>query len=166
SSRLSIVAKDRLNPAVYLSLVFANPLSLLIVIADNGCVLSGSRALNFFIPSIVDDDSNWDFYVNGYKECVINTITALEDAGVEWELLENRIRKFLRGSEKSMKIKVGEAEDIQSWRESHLIETVDLKEDVRRVFQSIIRLLLPFVNRNKDIIVRKDNRAIRFELPT
>jgi len=163
SSRMSVVARDRLNPAAYLSSTFTNSLSLLAEMADNGCVLSGSRALNFFIPGTSDDNSDWDFYVNGYKQCVTNMITALEDSGVEWELLEDRIRNFLRGSEIRMKIKVGDIENVKSWGASHLIEAGELEEDVRHIFQSILKLQVSSISRNKDITIRKGDK-IRFEL--
>ena len=166
SSRLSVVGNDRLNPVVYLSSTFSNSISLLAEMADNGCVLSGSRALDFFVPGTADNDSDWDFYVNGYTQCAVNMIRALEDSGVEWEFLEDRVRRFLRGGEKSMKVKVGDIKNVQSWGGSHLLDTADLEEDVRHTFKSIFELSVPVINRDENITIQKGkNNIIRFKLP-
>ncbi|KAK5997550.1 hypothetical protein PT974_02913 [Cladobotryum mycophilum] len=53
---------------------------------DSGCVLSGSRALEFFIPGSARPDSDWDFYVPAYKESVIDMVNALQLCGVDWHM--------------------------------------------------------------------------------
>lgn len=166
SSRTSTVPKDRLNPVVYLSSTFSNPLSLIAEMADNGCVLSGSRALEFFVPCSTEEGSDWDFYVNGYTSCVVNMIRALEESGVEWDLLEDRTKEFLRGDEKSMKIKVGEVQNIESWAASDLIGTINIEDEVGRLLLSIWDAQLATFDRSQEITVLKRNGSYFRELPS
>jgi hypothetical protein len=53
---------------------------------DTGCVLSGSRALEYFVPGSARPGSDWDFYVPGYKESVADMINVLIRCGVTWNL--------------------------------------------------------------------------------
>ncbi|KAK3938278.1 hypothetical protein QBC46DRAFT_227114, partial [Diplogelasinospora grovesii] len=100
----------RLDPVVYLSSAFSYCISLIAAMADYGCVLSGSRALNFFVPGSVDETSDWDFYVNGYTSCVVGMMNALEVSGVKWaDMLGDRVRELLNAEESSISIRVGEA---------------------------------------------------------
>ncbi|KAI8663486.1 hypothetical protein NCS57_00949700 [Fusarium keratoplasticum] len=75
----------RINPSAYLSKAFKHPITLLSAMFDTGCVISGSRALDFFIPGSARLDSDWDFYVPGYKESVADMISALSVCGVTWK---------------------------------------------------------------------------------
>ncbi|KAH6889947.1 hypothetical protein B0T10DRAFT_513204 [Thelonectria olida] len=77
---------DRINPAKYLSRTFQHPVHLLATMFDTGCILSGSRALDFFVPGSATETSDWDFYVPGFKESVADMINILSFCGVQWEL--------------------------------------------------------------------------------
>jgi len=169
SSRFLAVAKDRLNPVVYLSSAFSNSISLIAAMADNGCVVSGSRALDFFVPGSAEEESDWDFYVNGYAMCVARMLKALEDSGVEWDLLGDRVRRFLRGDEGSMKIKVGELQNVLSWNLSGLFD--DFEDEVRHFFFSLrkIRRSVRNLSRSGEITVLKvpgTNKAFNYIFPS
>ncbi|KAG5820489.1 hypothetical protein H9Q74_000503 [Fusarium xylarioides] len=76
----------RVSPTKYLSKAFKYPVTLLAAMFDTGCVISGSRALDYFIPGSATVESDWDFYVPGYKESVADMIQALSKCGVVWNL--------------------------------------------------------------------------------
>jgi hypothetical protein len=76
--------KDRTNPLMYLAPSFPKPLSLLAVMADTGCILSGSQALEYVIPGSRSSKSDWDFYVPPYVECVADMSRILAANGVKW----------------------------------------------------------------------------------
>ncbi|KAF4955439.1 hypothetical protein FGADI_4549 [Fusarium gaditjirri] len=76
----------RVSPTKYLSKTFKYPVTLLAAMFDTGCVISGSRALDYFIPGSATVESDWDFYVPGYKESVADMIYALSKCGVVWNL--------------------------------------------------------------------------------
>lgn len=81
----------------YLKGTFKYPLLVLAAMLDTGSVISGSRALEFFVKGSLDpssyhnDDpdskskSDWDFYVPGFKESVVDMVRALSICGVKWD---------------------------------------------------------------------------------
>ncbi|EED11871.1 hypothetical protein TSTA_110510 [Talaromyces stipitatus ATCC 10500] len=74
----------RWDPVVYLRRAFADPKSLLHAMAFTGTLISGSRALEYFVKDMTTPESDWDFYASGNAAC-INTISAyLESIGVMW----------------------------------------------------------------------------------
>lgn len=85
----------RINPVEFFSKTFNYPVTLLSAMFDTGCILSGSRALDFFIPGSAQPDSDWDFYVPGYAESVVDMISALTFCGVTWDLEGDRIKEEL-----------------------------------------------------------------------
>ncbi|KAL6887147.1 hypothetical protein HDV57DRAFT_488136 [Trichoderma longibrachiatum] len=87
--------EKRISPVEYLSKTFSYPVMLLSVMFDTGCILSGSRALEFFLPGSTRPDSDWDFYVPGYAESVADIISALSLSGVTWDLEGQRLEKEL-----------------------------------------------------------------------
>lgn len=87
--------KRRVNPVEYFSKTFNHPVMLLSAMFDTGCILSGSRALDFFVPGSAQPDSDWDFYVPGYTESVVDMISALTLCGVTWDLKGHRIEEEL-----------------------------------------------------------------------
>ncbi|KAM5342862.1 hypothetical protein ACJ41O_013828 [Fusarium nematophilum] len=104
----------RINPSHYLSKAFKHPITLLSAMFDTGCVISGSRALDFFVPGSAKVDSDWDFYVPGYKESVTDMINVLSLCGVTWELDADTISAaFLRDGRVEVSTKVLEA--MMSW---------------------------------------------------
>ena len=77
--------KMRTSPVNYLSKTFQHAVTLLSVMFDTGCVISGSRALDFFVPGSTTAESDWDFYVPGYKESVADMVNILSLCGVIWD---------------------------------------------------------------------------------
>ncbi|KAJ6440940.1 hypothetical protein O9K51_06733 [Purpureocillium lavendulum] len=68
SSILEQCYNTRVDPVSYLSKTFKHPVTLLSAMFDTGCILVGSRALEFFVPGSDSDESAWKFFVPGYKE--------------------------------------------------------------------------------------------------
>lgn len=86
SSILKQCYESRANPVAYLSRTFRHPLTLLSAMFDSGCVITGPRALKFFLPASTREDAVWTFFVPGYKESVLDMVNALEICGVSWQL--------------------------------------------------------------------------------
>jgi hypothetical protein len=128
---LSSIGTDRLDPVIYLSSTFLYPVSLIAEMADNGCCLSGSRALEFFVPGSIEENSDWDFFVNGYASCVTRMMKALQDSGVKWDLLEDRIQAFLRGDTQHLTLKVAEILNILCWPTPRDDSVVQFLSDIR-----------------------------------
>lgn len=75
---------QRVDPVLYFQQTFDYPVTLMAAMFDSGCILSGSRALEYFIPGSVGPESDWDFYVPAYKESVADMVNALQICGVSW----------------------------------------------------------------------------------
>lgn len=84
SHLLKACSEERTNPVAYLQATFDYPITLMSAMFDTGCVISGSRALEFFIPGTAMPNSAWDFYIPAYKESVIDMVNALNLCGVAW----------------------------------------------------------------------------------
>lgn len=104
----------RINPARYLSRAFKYPVTLLAAMFDSGCVISGSRALDFFVPGSATVDSDWDFYVPGYKESVADMVRALSTCGVTWNSEGDAISTAL-SQNKTVTVKRTVLESLCSW---------------------------------------------------
>ena len=83
--KMSELMRDRADPVLYLSRDFDYPLSLLYMLGDTGSVISGSRALEFFVPGSTSEDSDWDFYVPGTIQGVLSMMHELSHNGVTWD---------------------------------------------------------------------------------
>ncbi|EGY23414.1 uncharacterized protein VDAG_04852 [Verticillium dahliae VdLs.17] len=91
------VLHRRINPSAYLESVgpFTRSGDLLEAMAAHGAVLSGSRALDYFIPGSATDASDWDFYVPPVLSSVLAVKHALERSSVTFESsLERAVRKL------------------------------------------------------------------------
>ncbi|CAK7238666.1 MAG: hypothetical protein STHCBS139747_000084 [Sporothrix thermara] len=89
----------RVDPERYLQPTFMYARYLLAAMTDYGCILSGSRALEYFVPGSIDDPgrsterhgsnaptpSDWDFLVPCNPESVYGMMDALARCGVEWQ---------------------------------------------------------------------------------
>ncbi|KAH7131202.1 hypothetical protein EDB81DRAFT_906209 [Dactylonectria macrodidyma] len=106
--------KSRISPVHYLSRAFNYPVTLLSTMFDTGCMLSGSRALDFFIPGSTTADSDWDFYVPGYKESVIDMINVLSLCGVKWHLEGDAITTAL-AENRSISVNITTLRAMSSW---------------------------------------------------
>lgn len=83
------------GPLFYFEQTFNHPVTLMSAMFDTGCILSGSRALEYFVPGSISPHSDWDFYVPGYKESVYDMVNALGRCGVVWHLEADEITKSL-----------------------------------------------------------------------
>lgn len=86
----------RLSPMRYLSTAFEYTLSLYAAMAMSGTVLSGSRALEYFIPGCISSKSDWDFFVPNITTNITRMLMALENSGVEWHKRLYDIVNFIR----------------------------------------------------------------------
>ncbi|KAI5456125.1 hypothetical protein BGZ63DRAFT_367536 [Mariannaea sp. PMI_226] len=78
---------ERIDPSRYLQITgpFNNSAELLEVMARHGAVLSGSRALEYFVPGSSTHESDWDFYVPPVSSSITAVKNALERSGVIFE---------------------------------------------------------------------------------
>ena len=53
---------NRKNPIKLFSQISNNPYRFMKSMVDTRSILSGSRALNYFVPGSCDENSDWDFY--------------------------------------------------------------------------------------------------------
>ncbi|KAJ3453069.1 hypothetical protein MRS44_018724 [Fusarium solani] len=105
------VLAERIDPSRYLQSTgpFADSTELLEVMARHGAVLSGSRALEYFVPGSSTNDSDWDFYVPPILPSIIAVKNALEKSGVTFESsLESAARKLRERTLRDMTIHVRE----------------------------------------------------------
>ena len=81
--------RDRLSPIGLFSYLVPNVLDLLYYMSLNKCVLSGSRAANYFFRGSCSNDSDWDFFVEksiGQDSAVFGDMrSVLGNMGVSWE---------------------------------------------------------------------------------
>lgn len=104
----------RMSPIDYLVKTFKHPATLMSAMFDTGCVISGSRALEFFVPGSTRPDSDWDFYVPGYNESVADMVNALSVCGVSWELEADAINTALAKNE-TVEVQAAVMEALFSW---------------------------------------------------
>jgi hypothetical protein len=86
SQALDASCQDRMNPLKYLSATFPYPATLLSVMFDVGGCFGGHRAVEYTIPGSTPRNAPWEAIVPGYKESVVDIVTAFSINGVTWEL--------------------------------------------------------------------------------
>ncbi|KAG9526272.1 hypothetical protein KCV07_g860, partial [Aureobasidium melanogenum] len=74
----------RSSIASYLATTFGNGEHLLDVMSRHCVYISGSRALEFFVPGTIDVHSDWDFYVPRNEATISSFMLELDKMGVEW----------------------------------------------------------------------------------
>jgi hypothetical protein len=81
------VIRTRTDPCEYLEQKgpFVNASDLLRVMSLYGAVLSGSRALDWFVPGSATKTSDWDFYVPNVPSAISAVKGALEKSGVVFQ---------------------------------------------------------------------------------
>lgn len=68
----------------YFCASFNHPELLIKVMAKNNFVLSGSRALEYFVPGSTSMTSDWDFYIPNNEACIAGAMHTLAKCGVVW----------------------------------------------------------------------------------
>ena len=77
--------EHRKSPIRLFSQLVDDPYQLLQFMYMERCVLSGSRAANYFVPGSCEFDSDWDFYITGHeRDDVPPMVKKLETLGVYW----------------------------------------------------------------------------------
>lgn len=84
-SSASTSYKHRTDIVSYIGATFKFPYDVICGMYATRCVISGSRACEFFIPGSVDTSSDWDFFVDNDPMAVGHMMLVLESCGVEWE---------------------------------------------------------------------------------
>lgn len=79
---------EKYNPISYLENTFSDPTRLLYCMALTGTVISGSRALKYFVPEVNIRDADWDFYTNGNRASVCTMKRCLAEMGTKWDTIE------------------------------------------------------------------------------
>jgi len=75
--------------------MFKNSQRLLYELGKVDTVLSGSRALEYFLEGSATETSAWDFYCHADLVSIYGTMEALEASGVVWHELHEVLRKLL-----------------------------------------------------------------------
>lgn len=74
----------RSDPLRYFKQLIKNPEELLRCMSMYNVILSGSRAAEYFSPGLIDEDSDWDFYIRNDRRAAAGFMYCLNRAGVEW----------------------------------------------------------------------------------
>lgn len=85
------------NPLRYFGTMFSDPQKLLYELGKVGTMLSGSRALDYFLKGSATETSDWDFYCPPSLISIYGTMKALEKSGVVWksvyEVMQDALQK-------------------------------------------------------------------------
>lgn len=87
---VSLLTREAKDPVKYFSKAFKDPGSLLGIMTATKTILSGSRATEYFIGGVCNEESDWDFYTCGTEENVLLTLKLFEQVGVIWQTAAQR----------------------------------------------------------------------------
>jgi len=116
---------ERWNPAVYLSQHFRDGqnrgagISLLQTMTNCGMILSGSRALEYFLGGLADESSDWDFYVPAVGRNVYMAIKGLEDVGVVFQTTLDRVKRKMEARKANIVLTFPDLVALQIERAEH-----------------------------------------------
>ncbi|KAH7146088.1 hypothetical protein EDB81DRAFT_947157 [Dactylonectria macrodidyma] len=153
--------QSRIDPVAYLSKTFMHPVTLMSAMFDSGCVISGSRALEFFIPGSITPQSDWDFYVPGYKESVADMINVLALCGVAWDLEGDAIVTVLTQSG-TVEVAVRTMEALSSWMSQldAATATTLMGESLYQVLSAFLRSTRSSCDKSYTISIDPDNQVV------
>ena len=97
SKRFNRIATQAMDICEYLSHTFKYPRLLLSSMSSAGSVISGSRALEYFVPESTSATSDWDFLVSGTGYSASTMVHSLSLNGVIWEDLSHKIVNTYHG---------------------------------------------------------------------
>jgi len=100
-------SKRRRDPVLYLHNTFRYPDSILGSMTKSSTIISGSRALEYFLPGSTDMSSAWDFYTISSMSNIDEMVSSLQQSGVIWESPDSRARRLLKGYEILSKVFMG-----------------------------------------------------------
>ncbi|KAL7940153.1 hypothetical protein V8C42DRAFT_338406 [Trichoderma barbatum] len=108
------ISKD---PIAYLEPTFKEPAALLSVMFDTGSIISGSRALEFFVPGSTDETSDWDFYIPAFRDAIVDMINILNKCcNIEWKSAADVIGKNKKTVSREL------IANLRSWPNNHTNE--------------------------------------------
>lgn len=153
--------QSRIDPVAYLSKTFMHPVTLMSAMFDSGCVISGSRALEFFIPGSITPQSDWDFYVPGYKESVADMINVLALCGVTWDLEGDAIVSALTQSG-TVEVAVRTMEALASWMSQldAATATTLMGESLYQVLSAFLRSTRSSCDKSYTVSIDPDNQVV------
>jgi hypothetical protein len=76
--------EDRISMNLYLGQHFSDSQGLLKCMLINDIYISGSRALDYFVPGSTDENSDWDFYADGNKDKIFRFMEFMTSIGIKW----------------------------------------------------------------------------------
>lgn len=120
---LETLMNDRKSIVRYLSPHFPNPRTLLESMLFSDVYLSGSRALDYFVPGSTSNDSDWDFYVGSDSTKIYSFMQFMESIGTRWitaaEWFEDRLNDGV-----SHGITEGQIEHLESIKDTLILDQV------------------------------------------
>jgi hypothetical protein len=81
------IRRSRFSPIRHLSPLKCSPLAMLALMRNTGTILSGSRAVDYFVPGSCNSDSDWDFYCDDDENSVLAFALWSTCLGVVWDPL-------------------------------------------------------------------------------
>jgi hypothetical protein len=142
---------DRQNPIKYLDKAFHNSAKLLTAMGMAEVFLSGSRALEYFIVNICDENSDWDFYCPSEVDNILFIMKTFENSGVVWESNKDKLCRlvneidFSRHDDPEIDFILDDVAEIERLLESTVADSIkDLKDINNNFYKSV----------NNDIIER------------
>jgi hypothetical protein len=97
AAKPNVSIEDRVDPTRYLRQAFTHPDYLMTCMTDVGCVISGSRALEYFEPGSIAETSDWDFYIYPDMISLLYMMSALEYSGVAWDIDTDKFARLVGG---------------------------------------------------------------------
>jgi hypothetical protein len=76
--------EDRISMNLYLGQHFSDSQGLLKCMLINDIYISGSRALDYFVPGSTDENSDWDFYTGTDNNQVFRFMEFMKSIGIIW----------------------------------------------------------------------------------
>lgn len=99
AAKSSVAVEDRVDPRRYLREAFTHPDYLMACMTDVGCVISGSRALEYFEPGSTAETSDWDFLIHSDLLSLLYMLSALEYSGVTWDIDTEKFTRLMDGKQ-------------------------------------------------------------------
>lgn len=106
--------EDRISARLYLGHSFRDAEGLIKTMLMNDIYLSGSRALEFFVPGSTDENSDWDFYANSETGNVFRFMEFVKTTGVKWLTCMEWFTQKLENSQHTSGITVKQIGDLHS----------------------------------------------------
>jgi len=153
------ILEHRKSIVRYLSAAFTNVHGLLATMFDFDCILSGSRALEYFIPGSISEDSDWDFFISDNGCSVESMLYSFEISGVVWEDPTDCIHRLMDASiDNTVEISCGELMNM----DEHLMKIFIMRRyKLVREYSRALRILDTIMETKESMMRRGNRRHIR-----